>query len=85
MSLLDHVSAFAGRRVEGLPLREARGEFEAAYFLGVLRLCDGNVSEAARVAGMDRAGLYQGLWRAGLSPDGSGWALDRAKRARAAG
>ncbi len=40
--------------------------FERAYLEEVLRVHDGNVSAAARTAGVDRAYFYRLLWRHGL-------------------
>ena len=39
--------------------REARNQFEATYLRTVLKACKGNVTEAARKAGMSRRSLYE--------------------------
>jgi len=52
------------------PLREAReawvNRFERGYAEEILRRHDGNVTAAARAAGMDRMSFYRLLWRVGL-------------------
>jgi two-component system, NtrC family, response regulator GlrR len=48
------------------PFRAARDDFERAYFEDLLRRHAGNVSAAARAAGMDRPTLYRALWKHGL-------------------
>jgi DNA-binding NtrC family response regulator len=62
------VDAAAG--VDLSPLRLARDRclrrFERAYLVEMLRVCDDNVSEAARRAGVDRPSFYRLLWRHGL-------------------
>ena len=50
------------------PLREARAHFEAFYLERLLRLTQGNVSEAARRAGMGRASLHEKINKLGLDP-----------------
>jgi len=53
-----------------VPLRTAREHwlehFERRYLEEVLESCGGNVSAAARRAGMDRPSFYRLLWRTGL-------------------
>ena len=53
-----------------LPLREARerwmGALERTYLESLLGAHQGNVSKAARAAGVDRAYFYRLLWRYGL-------------------
>jgi DNA-binding NtrC family response regulator len=52
------------------PLEQARERwvkvFEHAYLTDLLGKHDGNVTAAARAAGVDRAHLYRLLWRNGL-------------------
>ena len=45
----------------GLPLREAREQFERIYLLKKLQETDGNVGRAAKLAGMERTHLYRKL------------------------
>lgn len=55
-----------------IPLQEARelwmAEFERAYLRAVMAQADGNVSEAARQAGVNRRFLYRMMKRLGISP-----------------
>lgn len=46
--------------------RTARSRFESLYFSELLQRCNGNVSEAARLAGLSRTFLYQKLVEHGL-------------------
>jgi two-component system response regulator GlrR len=52
------------------PIREQRerfiADFERQYLEQLLAAHDGNVSAAARTAGVDRIHLYRLLWKAGL-------------------
>jgi DNA-binding NtrC family response regulator len=52
-------------------LRGARAAFERQYFAVLLRRCDGNVSEAARVAGLTRTHFYNKLMELRLRPEGN--------------
>ena len=47
-----------------LPYREARLNFDRAYFSDLMRVADGNVSEAARISGVARQNIYGHLERA---------------------
>ena len=49
------------------PLREAREAFDRAYLEELLRVCDGNVSAAARIAGRNRTDLHDLLRRHDIS------------------
>lgn len=49
------------------PLKEARARFERRYVEGVIRVANGNMSEAARIAGVDRVTLYRMVERLGLT------------------
>jgi len=75
----------AGAEVPGQPIvgleidasRPLRGErekfvarFEREYLEKLLAAHDGNVSKAARTAGVDRIHLYRLLWKAGLREAG---------------
>ena len=51
-----------------LPLRRARDAFEKAYLEHHLRETDGNVSELAAIAGMERTHLYRKLKQLGINP-----------------
>lgn len=47
-----------------LPYREARLQFDRAYFAALMQAADGNVSEAARLSGLARQNIYGHLERA---------------------
>ncbi len=49
-----------------LPLREAREQFERAYLIEQLRLCDGKVGQLAKRVGMERTHLYRKLRSLGV-------------------
>lgn len=51
------------------PLVEARAAFERDYLARVMLMCDGNVSQAARLAGRNRTEFYRLLKRHHLEPD----------------
>jgi len=51
-----------------LPLREAREQFERAYFEYQLRQTDGSIGKVAKQAGMERTHLYRKLRGLGLNP-----------------
>ncbi len=51
-----------------LPLREARDEFERRYFLFHLRDTNGNVTQTADRAGVERTNLYRKLKGLGIDP-----------------
>jgi len=48
------------------PLREARARFEAAYIERVLEECEGNVSQAARLLGIERSHLHRKIRQLGI-------------------
>jgi len=50
-----------------LPFREARLQFERTYLTNVIHEAKGNLAEAARLAGMDRAQFYRLTKRHGLT------------------
>lgn len=50
----------------GLPYREARTEFERAYFLNALTREGGNLSEVAARTGIERTHLYRKIKALGL-------------------
>jgi DNA-binding NtrC family response regulator len=49
-----------------LPYREARESFEREYFANLLQLAGGNISEAARLAGLARQNFYNHIEPLGL-------------------
>ncbi len=51
-----------------LPLRQARELFEKAYFEYQLRVADGNVSQVAKKAGIERTHLYRKMKSLGINP-----------------
>ncbi|MES2977654.1 MAG: sigma 54-interacting transcriptional regulator [Pseudomonadota bacterium] len=54
--------------VEVLTLAEARQRFERDYLVGLLKLSDGNVADAARLADRNRTEFYRLLQKHGLTP-----------------
>ena len=54
--------------VEVLPFTEARRRFEREYLVGLLKLADGNVADAARLAERNRTEFYRLLQKHGLTP-----------------
>jgi DNA-binding NtrC family response regulator len=52
----------------GLPLREAREEFERTYLRELLKACGGSVALVAERAGMERTNLYRKLRALGIDP-----------------
>ncbi len=62
--------------LEALPLRDAKAalleRFERHYVTRLLESTSGNVAEAARVAGVDRATLFRAIRRYGLRDDAEG-------------
>jgi two-component system response regulator GlrR len=54
--------------VEVLTLAQARQRFERDYLVGLLKLSDGNVSDAARLADRNRTEFYRLLQKHGLTP-----------------
>jgi DNA-binding NtrC family response regulator len=54
------------RPTQSLPYREAHLRFERTYFANLLRLADGNISEASRMSGIARQNIYGHLERAGV-------------------
>ncbi len=51
-----------------LPLRQARDLFEKSYFEYHLRVADGNVSQVAKKAGIERTHLYRKMKALGINP-----------------
>ncbi len=54
--------------VEVLSLAKARERFEREYLVGLLKLTDGNVADAARLAERNRTEFYRLLQKHGLTP-----------------
>ena len=54
--------------VEVLTFAEARQRFEREYLVGLLKLTDGNVADAARLADRNRTEFYRLLQKHGLTP-----------------
>ncbi|MGC8915747.1 MAG: sigma-54-dependent transcriptional regulator [Thermoanaerobaculum sp.] len=54
-----------------LPLRQAREAFEREYIARVLDMCERNMSQAARILGLERSHLYRKLKALGLKVDGA--------------
>jgi len=54
--------------VEMLTLAQARQRFEREYLVGLLKVSDGNVSDAARLADRNRTEFYRLLQKHGLTP-----------------
>ncbi len=51
------------------PLKESRDDFEREYLMHLLKLCEGNVSKAAKLAGKYRADFYGLLKKHGLKAE----------------
>ena len=56
------------RSVEVLTYTEARQRFERDYLVGLLKLTDGHVADAARLADRNRTEFYRLLQKHGLTP-----------------
>ena len=54
--------------VEVLSFAQARERFERDYLVGLLKLTDGNVADAARLADRNRTEFYRLLQKYGLTP-----------------
>jgi DNA-binding NtrC family response regulator len=69
VSMVPHGAAALDAYAD-LPFRDAKARalanFETAYFRAVLDRADGNVSEAARKAGLDRSNFRRAARRAGV-------------------
>jgi two-component system response regulator GlrR len=57
-----------GQEQSTMPLKEARAHFEKDYLIRVLKLCQGNVSGAAAMAGRYRADVYTLLKKHSINP-----------------
>lgn len=49
-----------------LPIRDAREQFEKAYFMKQLSFCEGNIAKLAERAGLERTNLYRKLKSLGI-------------------
>ncbi|PID66748.1 MAG: transcriptional regulator [Gammaproteobacteria bacterium] len=49
-----------------LPIRDAREQFEKAYFISQLEYCQGNIAKLAERAGLERTNLYRKLKSLGI-------------------
>lgn len=56
-------------QTQAQPLEEARRRFERDYLVDLLRAAEGNVSQAARLAGRNRTEFYRLMQRHQLSPN----------------
>jgi DNA-binding NtrC family response regulator len=56
-------------RMIDLPFQEAKAQLEGRYFRDLIQLCRGNVSQAAKMAGLGRASLHEKLKKLGISAD----------------
>ena len=54
--------------IEALSYAEAKQRFERNYLIQLLKLTDGNVSDAARLADRNRTEFYRLLQRHALTP-----------------
>jgi two-component system, NtrC family, response regulator GlrR len=61
--------AMQHNQTQAAPLEEARRRFERDYLIGLLRAAQGNVSQAARLAGRNRTEFYRLMQRHQLSPN----------------
>lgn len=59
-------TALRGQPGAILPLEDAKRCFEREYLIGVLRITNGNVSNAAKISGRNRTEFYKLLGRHGL-------------------
>lgn len=64
--LVDRVLQDSSRDLP--PLNEARAEFEKSYLIKVLKMAEGKVTEAARLAGRNRTDFYKLLNKHALEP-----------------
>ncbi|MFW5815463.1 MAG: sigma-54-dependent transcriptional regulator [Wenzhouxiangella sp.] len=71
LAQVDALSAAPGQQIPalfGLPLREAREEFERQYLTHQLKLAEGSVGKLAEAVGMERTHLYRKLRQLGIDP-----------------
>jgi two-component system response regulator GlrR len=54
--------------MEVLSYTEARTRFERDYLVGLLKITDGNVADAARLADRNRTEFYRLMQKHGLTP-----------------
>lgn len=63
LGLPGRLAEVAGQPGPLLPYREAKLQFDRAYFSELMQAADGNVSEAARLSGLARQNIYVHLER----------------------
>jgi two-component system nitrogen regulation response regulator NtrX len=63
------VSLDPGADLMGLPLREARDQFETQYLQAQLLRFGGNISRTAQFVGMERSALHRKLKQLGVTSD----------------
>jgi DNA-binding NtrC family response regulator len=61
----------AAATAEALSYQEARDQFERAFLVALLKRAGGNITAAAKAAGMSRRNLYEKIERFGLKFQGS--------------
>jgi len=68
---LEALSLFTGPGGEGefLPFRKAKAEFEKTYVIQALKITEGRVAAAARLAGKDRKDFYDLMKKHLIDPD----------------
>ena len=67
---LDHVErALRAKEKALLPFAEARANFELDYLTRLLKMTQGNVAQAARIASRNRSEFYSLLRKHGLEPE----------------
>ena len=79
---VDEVDSVLGTQAPGVaqgvgfdfdvPLRQAREQFEKIYLEHQLRIADGNVSQVAKISGMERTHLYRKMKALGINPKEGG-------------
>lgn len=81
---VEEVDAALGQHPEGglagepavaydLPLRQAREQFERAYFEHQLKVAEGSINKVAQHAGIERTHLYRKLRSLGIDPKRQEW------------
>ena len=68
IATMQDPGASAAAEPEFAPLDKARRAFERDYLVRILRITEGNVTRAARLAGRNRTEFYRLLDRHALAP-----------------